>query len=326
MNRDFLKEAIADAKAVKESAIANAKVALEEAFTPHIKSMLAAKLEEMDNEDSNPVETYESETGDEDIDVNIDGDEEMSLDELLAELEGELENEPKELNEVEEEETEETEEEEETEDENGEDETEEETEDDLDLDDMTEDDLKKFIESVIGDMVKAGELTPGENEEASEDDENLDIEIEDDEEEFPAEELAEKTQPQMFSENKTTFIKMKRELNEAYSVIITLKSELNEINLLNAKLLYTNKIFKSKTLTENQKVKVLNAFDKATSTKEVKLVYETLSEGLKSTIKKSMNENLLGSASKSIIKPLASKPIIEENEMVKRFQKLAGII
>ena len=50
-NQDLLKEAIADAKAVKEVAIANAKLALEEAFTPHLKSMLSAKLEEMDKDD-----------------------------------------------------------------------------------------------------------------------------------------------------------------------------------------------------------------------------------------------------------------------------------
>ena len=50
-NTDLLKEAIADARAVKETAIANAKLALEEAFTPHLKSMLAAKLDEMDKKD-----------------------------------------------------------------------------------------------------------------------------------------------------------------------------------------------------------------------------------------------------------------------------------
>jgi len=50
-NRDLLKEAIADAKSVKETAIANAKAALEEAFTPHLKSMLSAKLEEMDKDE-----------------------------------------------------------------------------------------------------------------------------------------------------------------------------------------------------------------------------------------------------------------------------------
>ena len=45
---DLLKEAIADAKAVRETALQNAKMALEEAFTPHLKSMLSAKLSEDD--------------------------------------------------------------------------------------------------------------------------------------------------------------------------------------------------------------------------------------------------------------------------------------
>ena len=49
-NRDLLKEAIADAKAVKEMAIANAKTALEEAFTPHLKEMFSAKIQEMDED------------------------------------------------------------------------------------------------------------------------------------------------------------------------------------------------------------------------------------------------------------------------------------
>ena len=49
-NRDLLKEAIADAKALKETAIANAKAALEEAFEPRVKEMLSAKLQEMDEE------------------------------------------------------------------------------------------------------------------------------------------------------------------------------------------------------------------------------------------------------------------------------------
>ena len=63
---------------------------------------------------------------------------------------------------------------------------------------------------------------------------------------------------------------MKKDLDEAMNVIATLRSELNEINLLNAKLLYANKIFKSKNLTESQKAKVLGAFDKATTVKEAK--------------------------------------------------------
>jgi len=120
---------------------------------------------------------------------------------------------------------------------------------------------------------------------------------------------------------------LNQELEEAYSTISTLKAELNEINILNAKLLYSNKIFKAKNLTESQKAKVLNAFDKATTVKEVKLVFETLSEGLNSKAKKSISEGVIGSASKATNAPKTSKkPIVESNEMVNRFQKLAGII
>jgi hypothetical protein len=96
--------------------------------------------------------------------------------------------------------------------------------------------------------------------------------------------------------------------------------------LLNAKLLYTNKIFRNKNLTESQKVKVLGAFDKAASVKEAKLVFETISESL-NTPKKSINENVIGRASKSAGTSTTTKqPIVESNEMITRFQKLAGII
>jgi hypothetical protein len=114
------------------------------------------------------------------------------------------------------------------------------------------------------------------------------------------------------------------DLEEAYSTIETLKSELNEINLLNAKLLYTNKIFKSKTLNESQKVKVLSSFDKAKNVGEVKMVFETLNEGIKVS-KNTINENL-GRASKGTIAPNVKKPIVESNEAFLRMQKLAGII
>ena len=118
--------------------------------------------------------------------------------------------------------------------------------------------------------------------------------------------------------------KAEKELKEAYDAIEAMQSTLNEVNLLNAKLLYTNKIFKSKSLTESQKVKVLTAFDKATSKKEAQLVYETLLEGLKEK-KTSINESMLGGASKVIGGPAPKQPIIEVNNQFARWQKLAGI-
>jgi hypothetical protein len=115
-------------------------------------------------------------------------------------------------------------------------------------------------------------------------------------------------------------------LDEALKTIKILKKEINESNLLNSKLLYVNKIFRNKNLTESQKVKVLSAFDKATSVRETKVIYETLNEGLvsKTTTKSSIKESL-GMASKPAgVAP--KQPIVESDQMVQRFQKLAGIL
>ena len=118
--------------------------------------------------------------------------------------------------------------------------------------------------------------------------------------------------------------KANEELNEAYDTIKIMKKELNEINLLNAKLLYTNKIFKSKNLTETQKIKVLGSFDNATTVKETKLVYTTLNEGIK--VKKPSIEKTLGRASKSTNSPTVKKPILESNDAYFRMQQLAGLV
>jgi len=86
--------------------------------------------------------------------------------------------------------------------------------------------------------------------------------------------------------------KMKKELDEAYAAIETLRSELQEINLLNAKLLYTNKLFRNKSLSESQKVKVLAAFDKAKNKQEAQLIYETLLGSVATVAKSSILKNL----------------------------------
>ena len=347
-NRDLLKEAIADAKSVKETAIANAKAALEEAFTPYLKEKLSAKLQEMEEEETKMEGMYEDEA--EEMMEEKESMDEISLDELLAELEGE---------EMEESIFEAKEEEEESEEEESE---EEESEEEMSIEDMDEDDLKSFIEDVIKDMVSAGELEAGhegmENEEGAEEeevgeeeelDEMVDLdellaELEDVEESSYTKKVSDsspKSKNAIFHKGndehvtdsteeddeeysdetaeKISFYEM--ELEEAYEAIKTLKSELNEINLLNAKLLYTNKIFRNKSLTESQKVKVLTAFDKATSKKEAQLVYETLLENLKTPVKKSPIQESLSSASKAL-GTAKSKPIIE-NDAFSRMRELA---
>ena len=385
--RDILKEAIADAKAVKEVAIANAKAALEEAFTPKLRSMLATKIEEMEEAEdekdekeklkkenlSNPVmrhgmkgDTDPEERETEYMRDRMEEDEDVDLEEILAELESDLNEDAKtkaeekgykdgmkdEKEDLSEDEKTDAEEEgyedgmeDEKEDIEGEDEAE-----DVDLEDMTDEDLKVFIEDVISDMVGSGELEAGDNFE----DEDVDVEVEDDvdvdvesEEEVEISEGKKGNKDEQkrakgairddrkhikklkgdieFQEKKLAKLKKdaKKELDEAYAAVDTLRSELSEVNLLNAKLLYTNKVFKSKNLTESQKIKVLGAFDNATTVKESKLVFETLSEGLKS--KKSPIRESLGRASKSVGTTRSKNPIVETDPMVSRFQKLAGI-
>ena len=376
MNRQFLQEAIADAKAVKESAIANAKVALEEAFSPQLQSMFASKIEEMDKDEDKMEEGYdeqyeamdddakkrEEKMSDPDMrhgedeggkpeagalkatekDREIKEEDDMSLDEILAELEkdevkedartdaeeeGYLDGMKDEKEDLKEDERTDAEEEGYLDGEKDEKEDMEDKEDeDIDLEDMSEDDLKAFIEDVIEDMVSAGELEAGESFEDDVDVEVNDeeeIEVQDDEEVSVDVSEAKEDVKEEDDEKK----KMEEDLNEAMETIATLRSELNEINLLNAKLLYANKIFKSKNLTESQKAKVLGAFDKATTVKEAKIVYSTISENLV-TKKKTVNESVIGRASKTSITPKVAKkkPIVESDEMVNRFKKLAGII
>ena len=117
------------------------------------------------------------------------------------------------------------------------------------------------------------------------------------------------------------------ELKEAIATVAELRAQLQEVNLLNAKLLYVNKVFKANNLTESQKVNVVAAFDKAETVREVKLVYETVSKNVVTkpvTIKehKSFASKSAGTASTA-----GKKEVISEvNEQVARWQKLAGII
>jgi hypothetical protein len=364
MNRETLKQAIAEAKTIKETAIANAKLALEEAFTPQLTAMFAERLNEMDEEEEEAKKSMEENYGmeEEGIEENFD------IDSILAELEmtGEGDEMEKDMDAG--------------------------VDEDLMLEEMSDEDIEALVAQVIDDMIASGKLMAGEEaeEEDMEDeedmmgdeDEEIDIDIEDDEEkdidETIAEILAEmeegdeeKLDEVGFADPETAqlvaqvadylntskdaiyaaiaalpatvavggflrgMMKAKKdksndgmkEANEMEDTISELRNELNEVNLLNAKLLYTNKIFKAKNLTESDKIKVLNAFDKAENVKGVKLVYETLTESLKATsiVKKSQVRESLGSASRTITPATPKQPIIESNEAFARMQRLAGI-
>ena len=122
--------------------------------------------------------------------------------------------------------------------------------------------------------------------------------------------------------------KKEKELEEAINVIKSLRGQLNEVNLLNAKLIYVNKLFKASNLTENQKVNVVNSFDKAQTLTEAKNIYEVLKNTVKTskvssktTLKehKSFASSIVGGTT-------AKSPIISTDDQITRMQQLAGII
>jgi hypothetical protein len=127
---------------------------------------------------------------------------------------------------------------------------------------------------------------------------------------------------------------LKKHLSEALSTVKFMKGVLSETNLLNAKLLYTNKLFKGKSLTEDQKLKIINTFDLTRNIREVKLAYTVLAESFNSgasVVKKKTNTTAhtitegLASKQVSSTKPVSTIVEPHADEMTSRFQKLAGI-
>jgi hypothetical protein len=366
----LLKEAIADAKAVRETAIANAKIALEEAFTPRLQSILSKKLQsEMEGEE-------EEADMNEDNDVSSDiakGDNKQPADKAnsaqtdlsgISKQSGEAGSEVEDYDKVKDLT--------EGEDEFGAEEeipAEEpaamEGEDmapEMDMDATDEDELD--LESIIRELeaqiageeseeeipaeapAMEGEEAPVEEpvaaepteapameaEEAPADDEEIDLDEILREMGYGDDENSEEEKAEDAAEMKAEVASLQAELAEALAVIKSLRGTINEVNLLNAKLLYTNKLFRGYNLTNEQKVKVVENLDRTTSVREVKLVYATLSESMKFTgterkvaaVKKNISE---GIASKAQASTAPKKEIIaESNELANRFKQLAGII
>ena len=422
-NSKLLKEAIADAKAVKETALANAKIALEEAFTPRLQSILSQKMraeaeaEDMDAEkvdeelssdgigsktDAGYAETPGATpnlTAQTDLSVGVtkdggkpeqsgtdyekvadineeeenpfadqEGDKDAEIAELkarLAELEGEdSEEEPMAGMEMG------------TEEEDpfaaqadGMDSMEmgsddEESEDDMDLEAIIRE-LEAQLDGGDDSEEEAGEEMPAEDPNAAQIAELkrqlAELEGEDAEEEMPAategksvkkenytdgaeagtdkdgekvidlEEILREMEADMTDDASADDSEKEAELNEAYKTIKSLQKTINEVNLLNAKLLFANKLFRAHNMTNEQKVKVIETLDRTNSVREVKLVYSTLAENFKYSIsnkstKKSISEGIASKVTKST-KPAVSKQVIAEStNFSDRFKKLAGII
>lgn len=404
ITNELLKQAIADADAVRDMAIANAKIALEETFTPQIKSMLAKRLraEAMETAEGaekakeepfqdathvtggGPEDTSTIGTGDNkepsdaanyssDIDQGGEGhtdsstdwyddwsESDFDLDEVIKELEEDV----KALSEAEEKEEEELDEAKEESEEEGEEKEEmkegwSEGKEEEEMDEYGGEEVEKSPaaspadvhdkevpaqSSGIGKAEAATDasdphkfaMNPSEpkmemgmekGHEEGEGEEELDLEAI--LRELEAQDEKDKEQKHQMASKMES---LQKELAEYRKVVEVLRGKLNEVNLLNAKLLYTNKIFRKEGLTNEQKVAILESFDRAINVREVKMVYATLAEAMTVTAKTAKGRTV---SSKVVTEGLASKPtpstapkkeILEENTVAKRLQQLAGIL
>tara|TARA_Y100001938_G_scaffold15816_1_gene19576 strand:- start:1069 stop:2160 length:1092 start_codon:yes stop_codon:yes gene_type:complete len=359
---DLLKEAIADAKAVRETALQNAKAALEEAFTPQLKSMLSAKLQE-DDVDGDGID---DETGEElpsdEVPVDDIPVDDIPVDDVPA-VDGEVP-----------------------------------VDDELPVDDLDGDGvpdetdveegfvipaaasgLGYMVGGPLGGIIGAGTggmLDDPEGDgvwEGKQSNLDLDSVIKELEEEIDAEEkpvvreAQRQPQPQAQPQAQAP-IQQEQEVEEEYELdeseidedgtedltaeevealyhiannsvnelaeykeaVHFLKDKLHEVNILNAKLLYTNKLFKEYSLDNNQKLKIVENFDRAQTTREIKLVFSTVAEQLNENngIPKRKSLKEVASAPIASTKPSkkSQKVITEENVVANRFRKLAGLI
>jgi hypothetical protein len=358
-----LKEAIADAKAVRETAIANAKIALEEAFTPRLQSILSKKLQaEMEGDEEEADINEDNDTSSE---IGSGADNKMPTDKVnsaqtdlsgISKQSGEPGSEVEDYDKVKDLT--------ESEDEFGADEEIPAEEPAMEgEDEMATDEDELDLESIIRELeaqiageegeeevpaeapAMEGEFDAEEEVPAEEpameaemdamapaaDDEEIDLDEILREMGYGEEEEIKEEAEEDAEEMKAEVVKLQSELKEAITVIKSLKGTINEVNLLNAKLLYANKLFRGYNLTNEQKVKVVENLDRTTSVREVKLVYATLSESMKFTgterkvaAKKTVTE---GFASKVQASTAPKKEIISEsNELANRFKQLAGIV
>ena len=344
---DLLKEAIADAKAVRETALANAKVALEEAFTPRLQSMLSAKLSEEDEMIDDDVEDLPEDMH------NPDAPESTSDagDDLMAEpkdmpMEGD-DKEPKmDEGEHDEKKVDEMDDKEPKMDEGDYEKQEEDLELEAIIRELEEDLGEEVDSSEIGagdnkldaDAAQSHTEDPGEGDLTETEDKDKEMKEEDEKKDNVDEDISldeiisalredeEKKDVKEDEEKKDMKEEEDKEkdLKEAYDVIKFLKSKINEVNLLNAKLLFSNKLFRNYPLSENQKMKVIENFDRASNLREVKLIYSTLCESFTgSKTKRSIKESYASKPSKSTA---PKKEILSEgNALAARWKKLANL-
>ena len=324
---DILKEAIADAKALRATALENAKIALEEAFTPRLKNMLSQKIQSEEMPDNEEYGEGEGEVGS--GDGHMEAEDDHEVEERMDDEDKHMDDEGRHM---------------------------EDEEDELDLESVIKELEEELDSSNIGDAeneepserstdsseigaqgpegkgadeeggneseddtVVKEPVVEGEHQDEDEDEVDEDIDLEEVIKALSEEEHQDEDEDDKVDE-------MKTQLKEYKDTIGFLREKLNEVNLLNAKLLFTNKLFRGFGLNNNQKLRVVEQFDRAQNLREIKLVYATLAESFKGNGNKRVNESK-GQASKAVASTEPKKEVLSEGqEMKNRFKKLANLI
>ena len=315
----LLEQAIVDAEALKEAAIKNAEAAIIEKYSSEVKDAVNLLLEQEEEtleeeEESAVMEEvpYAVEEGDEPITVRLDLE---ALERALSEEEEAVEESHEDLADTLEEEIEEAVQAEGSE----EADLDEEIELDEEILDAIAEELK--VDVAIPDQGLGGRSTPT--------DRNLEGQkvtlaaLKDDE-------LAEEHAALQKAREETGMYvnqvnELKQEKSNLQKTILHLKGRLEEVNLSNARLLYTNRVLNSTSLNERQKTKIVESISNADSVEEAKVIYETL----QSAVGESRNSKSPQSLREAVEKPSPTLPRRRENNTqnphFNRMRALAGI-
>jgi hypothetical protein len=348
----LISEAIAEAQQVRKLAMEAAKDSLMETFKHDIEKVLKSKLheaeedEEEDLDEASEEDTSKTKKKNDTSDSDEEEISEMSddeLDEVIAELERELseaddesteddvdsdtEDQEDELDEAEDEEEDSKKEksiDELIEDFLREEEDSEESEEDLDeAEEETEEDKDSVKESATQDIITAlmglGALTAT----AATIDAGM-KKLKSMAEKDPNGKAA-KAHDFLEKIGRAASDSIRHEVAEEYETVVTeLREAVKDVNLMNSKLLYSNKLFRNFQLSENQKKQVLESFDKATNVRETKLVFSTMVNSFNGAVKRTKNfSSAITESTKS--KRESRTNILEVSGLKARFQELANI-
>ena len=118
---------------------------------------------------------------------------------------------------------------------------------------------------------------------------------------------------------------MSEGMNEMKAFANKVKDTLSEVNLQNARLLYTNKALSSDSLNGRQKAKLVEAISNAKSVEEAKVIFETLQSTVSGAQKESPKTLSEAVSRISTLLPQSKEAKQPSDPRINRMRRLAGL-